>query len=110
MAAVLKRYSKITEKGQITVPKDVRDALGVRQGGRIAWRIEGEHVAVYRVDETENEDDPALNAFLSFLERDIRTHPQSVAALSPALVERIAGLIEGVDVDPEEEIAGDVAL
>jgi antitoxin PrlF len=31
--------STITSKGQITVPKDVRDALGVRPGDRLAFRV-----------------------------------------------------------------------
>ncbi len=31
--------SKLTSKGQITVPKDVRDALGVQPGDRIAFTI-----------------------------------------------------------------------
>lgn len=31
--------SKITSKGQITVPKDVRAALGVQPGDRIAFTI-----------------------------------------------------------------------
>jgi AbrB family looped-hinge helix DNA binding protein len=33
-------YSRITSKGQVTVPKAVRDALGVEPGDRIAFRIE----------------------------------------------------------------------
>ncbi len=31
--------SKLTSKGQITVPKDVRDALGVQPGDRLAFTI-----------------------------------------------------------------------
>ena len=31
--------AKLTTKGQITVPKDVRDALGVQPGDRIAFTI-----------------------------------------------------------------------
>lgn len=32
--------SRMTSKGQITVPKAVRDALGVEPGDRLAFRIE----------------------------------------------------------------------
>jgi antitoxin PrlF len=32
--------SKITSKGQVTVPKAIRDALGVGPGDRLAFRIE----------------------------------------------------------------------
>jgi len=33
------RSAALTSKGQITVPKDVRTALGVRPGDRLAFRI-----------------------------------------------------------------------
>jgi antitoxin PrlF len=32
--------AKITAKGQITVPKAVRDALGVREGDSLVFRVE----------------------------------------------------------------------
>lgn len=31
--------AKLTSKGQITVPKDIRDALGVQPGDRLAFTI-----------------------------------------------------------------------
>lgn len=37
MGALLKEESTITAKGQTTVPKSVRQALGVDYGGRIAF-------------------------------------------------------------------------
>jgi len=32
----------LTTKGQITIPKPVRDALGIRTGDRVHFQIEGE--------------------------------------------------------------------
>lgn len=108
MPTVLERVATITDKGQTTVPKPVRDALGVRPGDQIAFRVDEHGVSVHRVEE--ERDDPAINAFLSFLAKDIKKRPDAISALSPALAQRIAELIEGVDVDPSEEIEGDVAL
>lgn len=36
----------ITSKGQTTVPKEVRDRLGLEQGARIEWTVEGDRAIV----------------------------------------------------------------
>jgi len=36
----------ITSKGQTTVPKEVRDRLGLAQGARIEWIVEGDKAIV----------------------------------------------------------------
>ena len=58
----------------------------------------------------EFEDDPAIDSFLSFLAEDIKRRPEALTALSPALAERIAALTEGVKVDLDAPIDGDVDL
>jgi antitoxin PrlF len=110
MAAVLESYSRITSKGQITLPSEVRRFLGVSFGSRIAFRVEGDSVTVRRAEDDRADEDPAVQSFLDFLAKDMEGHPESISALSPALVERIAGLIVGAEVDPDEEIEGDVAI
>ncbi|HUK29473.1 MAG TPA: AbrB/MazE/SpoVT family DNA-binding domain-containing protein [Candidatus Acidoferrum sp.] len=42
----MKRLAKITSKGQITVPRDVRRALGVRPGDRLLFEKVGTTVRV----------------------------------------------------------------
>jgi antitoxin PrlF len=32
--------AKITSKGQVTIPKNVRDALGLREGDELVFRVE----------------------------------------------------------------------
>jgi antitoxin PrlF len=32
--------AKVTSKGQITIPKEVRDALGLAEGDRVVFRVE----------------------------------------------------------------------
>jgi antitoxin PrlF len=38
------RATKLTGKGQVTIPKDVRDELGLRPHDKIAFSIENGHV------------------------------------------------------------------
>ncbi|MEO8683806.1 MAG: AbrB/MazE/SpoVT family DNA-binding domain-containing protein [Devosia sp.] len=38
--------STITSKGQTTVPKEVRDALGAQQGAQLEWIVDGKTVSV----------------------------------------------------------------
>jgi len=55
-------------KGQTTVPKTVRQALGVGYGGRIAFRVEGGTITVHAPPaEDEAGADPALASFLALL-------------------------------------------
>jgi len=40
------QQAKVTFKGQITIPKAVRDALDIQQGDSVAFRIEGDHAVL----------------------------------------------------------------
>lgn len=108
MSAMLEEISTITAKGQTTVPKSVRTALGVDYGGKIAFRVDERGVSVHRA-EVVNED-PAIDRFLAFLADDIARRPEAVTTLTPALAERLAALTEGVKVNLEAPIDGDVDL
>ena len=59
----------LTSKGQITLPKSIRQALGVDTGGKVAFDLRGGEVVVSRAD-AEHED-PAIAGFLTLLARDI---------------------------------------
>jgi len=39
----------LTSKGQVTVPKAVRDALGLRKGDQLSWELEDGSVRVRAV-------------------------------------------------------------
>ena len=106
MPLAIEEVSTITAKGQTTVPKAVRQALGVDYGGRIAFRVSDGGVTVARADE----EDPALGAFLGFLARDIGEHPERLETIAPDLAARIAALTDGVDADTGTAIEGEVAL
>ena len=105
---VVEEVCTITAKGQTTVPKAVRQALGVGYGGRISFRVEGENVTVHALPD-ENTSDPALAPFLALLEADIARRPASaVVPLTPALAARMEALAG--EVDPDAPIEGMVAL
>ena len=38
--------AKITTKGQVTIPRAVREALGVGEGDSLVFRVEGDHVVM----------------------------------------------------------------
>jgi AbrB family looped-hinge helix DNA binding protein len=42
----MQREAKITSKGQVTVPREVRQALGVKPGDKIVFEQNGKDVSV----------------------------------------------------------------
>lgn len=96
----------LTSKGQVTVPKSVRQLLGLGTGDKIAFDVRGGEVVVNRVETTH--EDPAINAFLGLLEADIRggrnlnTLPEDLAQTM------LANAKHSVNLD--EDIDGEVAL
>ena len=36
--------TSVTSKGQVTIPKEVRQRLGIRQGSRIEFKLVGDHL------------------------------------------------------------------
>nr|WP_315230314.1 type II toxin-antitoxin system PrlF family antitoxin [uncultured Albidiferax sp.] len=97
----------ITSKGQITLPKSIRQVLGVNFGGKVAFDMLGSQVIVTRVDD-EPHADPAIEGFLALLEKSIASG-QHVSTLPAGLAQAmLAAIREPVDLG--EEIEGDVAL
>jgi antitoxin PrlF len=45
----MKKHAKLTSKGQITVPKEIRRRLGVRTGDRLLFEEDGDGVRVTAV-------------------------------------------------------------
>ena len=40
--------AKLTSKGQLTVPRAVREALHLEEGDRVTFRVEGDHAVLAR--------------------------------------------------------------
>ena len=113
--AVVEEVCTITAKGQTTVPRAVRQALGVGYGGRIAFRVARGHVTVHALPpgpENAAVEDPALAPFLAMLEADLAARPaQAVRPFPEALAGRLDALAAELgEVDPDAPIEGGVSL
>lgn len=97
----------ITSKGQITLPKPIRQALGVDAGGKVAFDFADDRVIVTRAEDDPHED-PAICGFLSLLERDIQSG-RHITTLPDDLARSMLAAV-GRPVDLNEDIAGDVSL
>ncbi|MFU8832797.1 MAG: type II toxin-antitoxin system PrlF family antitoxin, partial [Wenzhouxiangella sp.] len=82
----------LTSKGQITLPKAIRQALGVTAGAKVAFELRGDEVIVTRGAQAEHED-PAIGAFLALLEADIR-QGRHVGTLPDDLAEAMLANLE----------------
>ena len=69
--SIVHEVATMTAKGQITLPKAIRQALGVDVGARVAFELHEDGQVVVSRAEAEHED-PAIGAFLDLLAGDIR--------------------------------------
>lgn len=108
---VVEEVCTITAKGQTTVPKAVRQALGVGYGGRIAFRVVRGRVTVHALPEGDDAD-LALAPFLALLESDLASRPaEAVRPLPEGLMGRLEALAAEVgEADPDASIEGEVSL
>ena len=104
---VIHEVATITAKGQITLPKPIRQALGVGYGGKVAFDLRGSQVVVTRVEDAPHED-PAIGSFLALLEKDIKSG-RHITTLPESLARSMLSALKK-PVDLKEEVEGDVAL
>lgn len=43
--------ARLSSKGQLTVPRAVRDALSLEEGDRLVFRVEGDHAVLARTSD-----------------------------------------------------------
>lgn len=75
--------SSLTDRYQTTVPRQVRKALGLSKRDKLEWIIdESGEVRIGKKSPTEAEhEDPVLDQWLTFLEKDILEHPERLVPL-----------------------------
>lgn len=106
MATAFHETSTVTSKHQTTVPKVVRQALGIGKGDQLEYLMEDGKIVLKRHEETS--DESAVDAFLAFLSSDIKRRPRAVAALSKEQAEELRALTVGIEVDLDGDFS-DVA-
>jgi len=107
MSTLIEKTSTITAKGQTTVPKAVRQVLGVGLGGRITYRIEDGLVTVHNPEAGHR--DPALAAYLALIEKDIAAG-RNLGDLPAGLGAALQRAGKEIPVDLDETLEGEVAL
>jgi antitoxin PrlF len=104
--SAIHEVATLTSKGQITLPKPIRQALGVDAGGKLAFDLRGSEVIVTRAD-AEHED-PAIGSFLGLLARDIEAG-RNISGLPEDLARAMLEQARH-KVKLDDEIDGEVAL
>lgn len=57
--------ARVTAKSQITIPLAIRRAMGVREGDKVVWRMEGKDAIMSR---QKPDDSPFANPLATFTE------------------------------------------
>lgn len=96
----------MTSKSQVTLPKSVRQLLGIDKGGKIAFDVRGGEIVVSRVETTH--EDSAIGAFLGLLEADIR-NGRNLTTLPEDLAQAMLANAN-LSVNLDEDIDGEVAI
>ncbi|MDO2727698.1 type II toxin-antitoxin system PrlF family antitoxin [Escherichia coli] len=109
--AVLTTESKVTIRGQTTIPAPVREALKLKPGqDSIHYEIlPGGQVFMCRLGD--EQEDHTMNAFLRFLDADIQNTPQKTRPFniqhSTFNIQQGKKLVAGMDVNIDDEIGDD---
>jgi len=96
--SILITESTLTDRYQTTVPDSVRQALHLNKREKIRYTIQPDG-SVLLSKANQQDVDPALSSFLSFLAEDIQQNPEYLKVVTPELMSRIENLISDVDID-----------
>ncbi len=96
----------ITERGQTTIPAAIRKMLGIHKGA-IVFKAMPDGTVLIEPKQEDDEEDPAIAAFLRFLEKDIENNPQNLIPLTRELLEESYDLVRGVEVDMDAPLEDD---
>ena len=106
MTVLAQDVSKLTDRYQTTVPSGVRKQLKLGKGDQIRYCTEPSG-RIYIEPVRAEEGDPALGAFLDFVEADIKAHPERFRVFDGALYDRLKALVGDVGIDLDEPLSPD---
>ncbi|MZR13718.1 regulator [Maritimibacter sp. DP07] len=89
----------LTDKYQNTVPAAVRKALHLGKRDKIAYIIRDGQVVLEKAEPQGDRVDPAVQAFLGFLEREMVNDPKRLQPFGGEKARQATELVEGMDVD-----------
>ncbi|MDX1706618.1 type II toxin-antitoxin system PrlF family antitoxin [Pseudidiomarina sp.] len=96
--AIIQSESTLTDRYQTTVPETIRKALHLKKRDKINYTVlDNGDVVISRV--VEEQSDPVIGKFLSFLANDIENNPQHLQSVDENLVNRIQSLVSDVELD-----------
>lgn len=102
----LRAESRLTERSQTTIPAAIRDALQLKPGEIIEYSLlSGGKVIISK--QNDEQDDPAVLHFLTFLERDMVSNPQHIHSVPVEFWSGMENLVAGIDVDLDAPLTDD---
>jgi len=101
--SVIENESTLTDRYQTTIPDNVRKALHLHKRDKIHYFIQNDGSVLIAKANKEKED-PVMDAFLSFIAKDIKKNPQNVMVLNKKLCQRIQSLVSDVEFDLEQPL------
>lgn len=96
--------STLTNRYQTTVPYMIRKALRLEKHDKIRYTVQPDG-SVLMSRSNQDEDDPVLAQFLTFLTNDIIQNPQNVRAIDSDLPERVRSLVSDVEIDLDSPLS-----
>lgn len=103
---MLEAVSTLSDRGQTTIPKIVRQALRLSKGDKLRYTVRPDGNVILRRMETA-EADPAIGKFLEFLAADIAAHPERLTSIDPDLLALAKSLTVDVEYDINEKLSPD---
>jgi antitoxin PrlF len=74
---------------------------------RLCYTIDPDgRVTITKAEQSHN--DPTLENFLIFLERDLKQNPQHLSSIDSTLYDRVSSLVDGVDIDLDAPLSDEV--